>query len=111
MLKEIKINIVIDDEEFVCSGINLGTDEYYVSNLKLIRNEIEFVFKRLKLKYAINNNLGNITNWREDMDRIAEAIGMSKGANYGDMLGQIDELVRDAKKWRDLEDKMLDEDV
>jgi hypothetical protein len=35
--------------------------------------------------------------WRADMDRIAEALGYPKGADYGDILGKIDELVRSAK--------------
>jgi hypothetical protein len=32
------------------------------------------------------------TSWREDMDRIAAAVAYPPGANYGDILGKIDEL-------------------
>lgn len=43
--------------------------------------------------------------WRSDMDMVAEAVGLRKNANFGDILGHIDELRLDAFKWREQEDE------
>lgn len=49
------------------------------------------------------NDCCNITlykltkQWRDDMDRIAIALGYPAGANYGDLLGKIDDIISDAK--------------